>query len=513
MTGSHRQRRLSAAGFAGKALVSAVSALVLISMLVVCAVCLPWPAAVDDPGNTAASSFDVSTERIEQYCPGRMSLADSGSYGDSEFQASAGNITSASRYAALGSVYMASVEGMSDADDAEAQRLSRGDDGDDIAVLSGTVDDGPSLFTTRLTASEDGTGAVGGVASWATDGDLRGLAASACVVPTLSQSFMLPSTGTGTTQELVVSNPSDRATAVTLRVWGTTDDAAMSLTTGNTLTVAAHGESSIDLGAAATGQDGLYVTVDSDETPVAAVVRMVRMDGLDAKGIDYIPPLAEESSDHAVMPSLREGDDVRVTVHAEESAQVTVSWLTGQGTSVADTGEVNPDQVTAFDLGEAPEHTLGVVVESSAAVDTAAYAQRNGDGAQSDFTVVLPGVAETSSAVAVPSGTRGELTLVNGSETQTTVNVQAYSGDGRPVGERDVDLEAGAATSIAVADMDEDAAIVTVEDPSRTVVWGVRLSQPDVDDAHLAGLANLRSTALTPIRETVLAQPNRMVVR
>ena len=219
-----------------------------------------------------------------------------------------------------------------------------------------------------------------------------------CVVPSLSQSFMLPATATGTTQELVVSNPSDRATAVTMRVWGSSDGEAISLTTGNTLTVDAHGESSVDLAAAASGQDGLFVTLDSDETPVAAVVRMTRMDGLNPQGIDYIPPVSQSSSD-AVIPSVREGDAVWVTVRAEETASVTVSWLTAQGTTAADEGQLDAGRVTMFDLGEAPEHTLGVVIESDAAVNAMALAERGGDDGQSDFTVALPGTAAAASAV------------------------------------------------------------------------------------------------------------------
>ena len=387
MTDSRRHARSSAAGLAGKVSVSVVSAVVLIALMTVFVCYRPWMGLVDDAGGAAAGAYDVSTERIEQYCPGRMALMDSDSYGDSEFQASSGNITSSARYAALGSVYMSSVTPMADAD-AEAERLSDGDDADAIAVLSGAVDDGPTLFDTRLTASEDGTGAAGSVASWATDGDLRGVAAATCVVPSLSQSFMLPATATGTTQELVVSNPSDRATAVTMRVWG----------------------------------DGLFVTLDSDETPVAAVVRMTRMDGLNPQGIDYITPVSQSSSD-AVIPSVRERDAVRVTVRAEESASVTVSWLTAQGTTAADEGQLDAGRVTMFDLGEAPEHTLGVVIESDAAVNVMAFAERGGDDGQSDFTVALPGTAAAASAVAVPSDTRGELTVANVSGERTSVTM------------------------------------------------------------------------------------------
>ena len=143
MTDSRRHARSSAAGLAGKVSVSVVSAVVLIALMAVFVCYRPWTGLVDDAGGSAAGAYDVSTERIEQYCPGRMALMDSDSYGDSEFQASSGNITSSARYAALGSVYMSSVTPMANAD-GEAERLSDGDDADAIAVLSGAVDDGPT---------------------------------------------------------------------------------------------------------------------------------------------------------------------------------------------------------------------------------------------------------------------------------------------------------------------------------------------------------------------------------
>ncbi len=91
MTDSRRHARSSAAGLAGKVSVSVVSAVVLIALMAVFVCYRPWTGLVDDAGGAAAGAYDVSTERIEQYCPGRMALMDSDSYGDSEFQASSGN--------------------------------------------------------------------------------------------------------------------------------------------------------------------------------------------------------------------------------------------------------------------------------------------------------------------------------------------------------------------------------------------------------------------------------------
>ena len=77
--------------------------LVIIAMFVALLIVRPLPSLVDASAKGEASSeYTVSQLQTESYCPARMSLADTGSYGDSEFQASAGDIASSARYAAFG---------------------------------------------------------------------------------------------------------------------------------------------------------------------------------------------------------------------------------------------------------------------------------------------------------------------------------------------------------------------------------------------------------------------------
>ena len=513
MTDSHQHRHPSVASIVGKAAFAVITAIILVGVLALICIVAPLRGLVDDADNSgAAGRYEVSTEQIEQYCAGRMALTDADAYGDSEFQASAGDIASSSRYAAFGSIYSSTIASMPIDMDTEPEALVSPSDDDGLFVASGTVDDGPYLFDTRLTASENGTGAVGSVASWATDGDLRGLAAASCVVPSLSQSFILPAAATGTTQQLVVSNPSDRATAVTLHVWGTHDGNPVSLTTGNTLTVDAQGENSVDLAVGAAGQDGLYVTVDSGETPVAAIVRMTRMDGLDPQGIDYVMPVGTESR-HAVLPSVRTHDHVRLIARAEEATEITMSWLTTQESVQADTAHLEAGQVAVFDLGEAPDHVVGALVDSSVPVHAVAYVQRDGDDGQSDFAVINAGESATSSAVVTPPNMRGDLTLINTSSRQIEAAVHAYAADGSHVADQSVELAANAAVRVSLDDMDEEACIAVLDDPSARIVWGSRLTNSDVDDAGVSGVAVIGSTALTPMRQTVLSHENRAVIR
>ena len=54
-----------------------------------------------NPANASVVQ-EVSPKVMDQYCPAQMGLADTGTYGDREFQASVGDLASSARYAAFG---------------------------------------------------------------------------------------------------------------------------------------------------------------------------------------------------------------------------------------------------------------------------------------------------------------------------------------------------------------------------------------------------------------------------
>ena len=121
-----------------------------------------------------------------------MGLADTGNYGDSAFQATTGNLSTQARYAAFDSVYSATVSAFGD-DSADNITLK---DADPIIPPSKrcSEDQSGSLLDTRMLQAAEGTGTVGSIASWADDGDLKGVSASSCVTTALSQSFLLSGT-------------------------------------------------------------------------------------------------------------------------------------------------------------------------------------------------------------------------------------------------------------------------------------------------------------------------------
>ncbi|MBW3081881.1 DUF5719 family protein [Bifidobacterium phasiani] len=501
-----------ARGRAWRVVLGLISMLVIVAVFAAALFLRPFASLVDRAAvGSSAVTNEVSTEQLQAYCPSRMDLVDTEAYGDSEFQVSTGNVASSARYAAFGSVYRAQVSPLGPDYATDSETLADQEDGD-VLTLAGDVDDGARVMDTRLLASENGTGSAASVVSWATEGDIQGLSASTCVVPSLEHAFLLTDTQSGVTQQLIVANPTDRATAITIQAWGTADGERLALSTGNTMTVDAYGEASVDLGAAASGQDGVYVTLSSDETPVAAVVRTVRMDGLTARGSDYALPV-DAASRGAMLPGVREGDETAVEVFGESDGDVTVYWVGEDGLTQAAQGTVSANRVAVFDLQTAPEGVRGVFVDASTPVAAGARIQRSGGDGQADFALVRAAEPAASSAVVLPDGVDGELTLMNDSSASARVTLHAYDADGVEVDERTVTLDARSAQSLAVADLEGEARMLTLDDEDAAVGWGVRLSHPDVDDAGLAGIAYLGATALTPVRETVSARNDQSIVR
>lgn len=251
-----------------KAVVGVISTVIIVGLFVALLVLTASGRWVDSVSSDSASvSHAVSQRRITAYCPSRMTLPDASAYGDSEYQPSEGDISSSAGFAAFGAVYRSQFGAFGGSGDTTQLKDLDPTDTAKVIAASADVDRTSLLFDTQLLESAAGVGASASVASWATKGDLRGLSATFCDVGALEQSFVLPDTQTGTTQQLVVANSSSKATVVDVRVWGTEQSGALALSTGSTLTVAANAESVLSLSAAASGQKGLYVTVSSRQTP------------------------------------------------------------------------------------------------------------------------------------------------------------------------------------------------------------------------------------------------------
>lgn len=493
--------------------VLAMVTVVVLVALIMAVVFVPLPAWLVDSGQTdnVAGAQQVDQTDLTYYCPSRMALSDNGKYGDSAFQSSEGNETSSARYSAFGSVYEASVGAVTDGSVADNKKLT-GDDTLDSATVktySGTVDQGSQAFETRLLKAKSGTGAAASVASWASEGDLKGLAASTCVVPALEQDFLLGPTTTGSTQQLSVANFSSKATSLQVQVWSTKHGSPLQLSTGNVVNIGANGETTLELSAAASGAEALFVKVKSKETPIAAVVRSVELDGLNAKGSDYAVPLSP-ASEKVYLPGVVGDDGVKVFARAEKDTDLNLSWVDAHGTSPAHTQRLEAGKVVSVDLGKAPDGAVGLQASAASPVEVTAKVTQQADSG-TDFAYVTPSRAYAQSALVVPDHTDGTLILLNTAERETKATLRGYDASGKPAGDKQVTIPAKAGASIAAKDVGDHAVMFTLKDGGN-VSMGMRLTQSDVTDAKLASVAYLGSSGLEPHNMKVWVADNAGIV-
>ncbi|MCH9276975.1 DUF5719 family protein [Bifidobacterium amazonense] len=508
MTQERAVRRHAARKGLGVAL-GTLGAIIVVSLFAAMTIIRPLPGLADGTGNgSGSSSQTVSQLQLQSYCPARMSLADNGTYGDSAYQATAGDIASAARYAAFGSVYRASIGTLDGSGTSTALAGSSQDE--TVLTGSGDVDDAPSLLSTRLLESKSGTGASAAVASWATEGDLRGVSAASCVTPALSHGFLLPAAGTGTTQQLVIANPSSKSTTVQVRAWGA--DGKLTLSTGESVTIKAKGETVTDLSAAVGGQNALYVTVSSEQTPVAAVVRVVSIDGLTPQGSDYAVPSGQARAT-SVMPGIESGDRVRLIAYGGNDASVSLSWVTGHGLSTIGKQELHGGRTAVFDLGAAPKDALGVLATASGRISVAAQVVRSASDGQADFALIRSETSTASSAIAVPGDLTATITIANPTTSGASGTLRAYDAGGTLVGERDIDVPADSAQSVKASDIAGKAVIIRLEVGDGELAWGARLASDKVGQAKAAGVAYLSASPLAQLTERIWANQNPSVVR
>ena len=452
-----------------KAVVGVISTVIIVGLFVALLVLTASGRWVDSVSSDSASvSHAVSQRRITAYCPSRMTLPDASAYGDSEYQPSEGDISSSAGFAAFGAVYRSQFGALGGSGDTTQLKDLDPTDTAKVIAASADVDRTSLLFDTQLLESAAGVGASASVASWATKGDLRGLSATSCDVGALEQSFVLPDTQTGTTQQLVVANSSSKATVVDVRVWGTEQSGALALSTGSTLTVAANAESVLSLSAAASGQKGLYVTVSSRQTPVSASVRVIRTEGLNPKGSDYAAAAGQ-------------------SVH-----------------------QYSGDRVTTIDLGDVPKDASALKITADTKVTAGVTVSRDGNGNQSDFALIGAAQTDDRSAAVIPSGLDGRVSVVNASLSSKQMHMTGYDDKGAAVGEKTITVDAGAAASFDASDLGKNVFAVAAD--GKGLAWGVRLSSSAVSDAKLAGIAYIGATPLMPLQERIWARSDMTIV-
>lgn len=544
---------------AGKAAGALVSLCILVGLFAYLILFAPLAGLNDPQAAAVKGEYRVAQLETGRICPARMSLADSGAYGDESFRTSAGNIESSLRAAAVGSVAGSSVSALNGQDTAvlthpgsssgsqtDPSSSSPSDTSDtpsantlsnpqaapshtpgSLYTLNRDTNNGPAVMDTTFLKADAGTGSAGSVVSWATQGDLRGISSASCVQPQLAQSFLSLPTRTGWAQKLVLMNASSKATVATVSVHGTSGASALALSSNSTVTVGARSQAVVDLSAAASGQDGLYVTVRSSAAPLAGVITATHMDGLNPQGSDYITPLPA-AANRQVIGTLGGGRSASVIVYSAESGNVRISWITSDGVENARTASVEGGKVTVVSLGDIPDNAKALQAESDTGISAAAVSS-TGTPEQGDFAFIPSQAPASHSVVAIPDKAGGTLTVTNTGQDDAEVTVSGYGPAGSYAGSKNITVKAGTSQVFAPSDIAENAAVLTVDtgksaaDSSAgtasrasqrraAITMSLAVTVKDVSDASVNGISALNAASLDPPSQNVAVR-NGIVVR
>ena len=491
------------------ALVTAPLVAVLIAVLTVWT---PPDSLADGAQGSAVVATRVSQREAASYCPARMTVADEDKVGDDQFKASEGDLSArvtAAAFGAIGSASLTPLAGgrrtmMTDPDPVDGQK-----------AMAASLDPGTSAtaFDSRMLKSQPGTGAAVGMVSWATKGDLRGIQALACPRVAMDADFLLPATGRGATQRLVAYNPSSKATVISLEIQGSHSSGNLSLETGNTMTVAPGGYASYDLGAAAPGQQAIYVRARSSQAPVAMSVSVNVMAGLDPRGSDQVTALPAPGHD-LVIPGLRGADQATLLLQGSKATAAELSWMDEDGRESLRRVDLQGSRATAVDLGGVPDGKLALQVHADQPVRAVLQVTGQGsqDQSQSDLALIPAGTAAASSALTISQPAQAALTLVNPSTEPIKAELVGFDEKGKKLDERSLTVEPGRAHELSAHDLGDQVAAVRLNEDSghgsSRLIWNARLSVDAVNQAGLAGLAVMAPDGLMPATTLIRSGPD-----
>ncbi|MHA7144043.1 DUF5719 family protein [Arthrobacter sp. TmT3-37] len=308
-------------------------------------------------------------------------------------------------------------------------------------VSRGVRVDAPSVFRAQ---PQGGLVPVAAATSTytATDGDLRGLAATGCQVPSSDFWLLGASTTAGQSAILTLTNPTGTAATVTLELYGQDGPIEAAGTRGQ---LVAPGETrQIVLAALAANQERVAVRVRSDGGRISGVVQQSVLRGLTPGGVELLSPAVAAGTtqvvpgvvvqDAATARSIREQEgygaaapELQVLVPGSSDAVLGITVygrdgevaLPGGGVVTAAAGSV-----TAIPLDALAEGNYTVAVTSDVSVVASARVVRGTDDGKpvdlagapaaarlgNDSAMALAEGVDTSLVLGAPSG-RSEVTL------------------------------------------------------------------------------------------------------
>lgn len=484
--------------------------LVLLVALILFSVSL-LPNAVDSNFSSRSTiRQSVSATRVNMICPSRVGLPDKDNYGDPEYQPSEGDLRSSASYAGFGDVYRATVHSVRDFDSAQTVLRSPHQQ-DSILTASSNVDHEPQILEGRFTQAQSGTGVAASMASWATSGDVRGLAASSCIIPSMKQIFLIPSIREGVSHVLNVVNISGKASVIRVRAWSAGNRGEqVNLLTGSTVIVPAHADTSLNLSAAVPKAEGLYVEVSSGQSPVASFIKTTFMQTLVSQGVDIIMPLGT-SSLRTQLLGITQADRGKLYMFSEQRTKVHISWLTNKQRAFMREYDLTARNVSSLSLSDIPEDAQGLEITATKPIAAMAMLERSGEHQQQDVAFVQPVQSHNISALVTPLSARETTLYLASLHDDVAVTIVAYNRNGEQVAQKSMELTSSSVSSFSMSDLDSDAQSVVVF-AKTNIALAARLEKSELKEHKVAGISWIGSTSLQPRQMMVRVYPDKHIV-
>lgn len=550
-------------------LLASLSAIIFIAISVIFATKSFYTQFVDDALSPSSSITQrVTATNLKMVCPSRLAISESSDYGDSQYRESDGNISSYARYGVFGNMHNATVRNARDNgefasklhsvnsikvannksnsnsddssinsdgssansddsssssseelnDDSDAENSNNSDSSVDnsarvVFYANKKIDKDSQVLEGKLSASDSGTGLSASSASWASDGDLRGLSASSCVIPSRSQTFLVPEVDAGTSIRLVSVNSSAKPTIVQIRMWSVEHGSSvLGLSTGSTFTVDANSESTFDIAAAASLSKGLYVQVLSEQAPVASFMQYRRMQGLVVKGVDIIQPL-ESDCKSSIIPGVSQSDNAKLYIWSRKSSNVNISWMDDEGSKSIKNVPLQSQELKVIDLGKVPDKVSALKLDSNNPIASMVELNRKSDGGQEDVAFATRVNGEGYRAIVTPvNPEETSLYLASSGLDNTSVKLKAFDYKGDLLKDETIDIRANSSLELKANDIDANAVMFEINSKSN-VAFAARLHKKEVDDAHLAAVAWIKSQSLEPQQVSVKVTRTQGVVK
>lgn len=498
----------------GVVTLATISAIVLLVSACLVVLCCPMPELVDNTESTNSTfAHSVGATRLQTVCPIRLSLPDLAHYGDSQYNESEGDLQSYARYGAFGDVYRASIRNMRDTEDQSVVlKMKSTDDYTSAFAYKSDVNHDAKVLEGRLSHVESGTGIAASMVSWATQGDVRGLSASSCSMPSMKQTFLVPENSAGTSLRLESFNTASKPTVVRVRAWSAKHgNSPIALSTGSAFTVPARSHAYFDLSAAAPQSSGLFVQIESEQTPVAAFIKVVRMSGLTVKGVDIIRDLNPQSN-NSILSGIKEGDQAKLYVWPSKDGNVSLSWMNDKGANTVKELSLKSNNLQIVDLGKVPDHVHALSISGNVPTKAMMSVYKDGKDGQADVAFITASRSYSSSAVVSPvTSAETTLYLASSRDKNSTVKILGFDFSGVLSGTKQVTIPAHSVLSIPAENVSRNSVMFTAQS-NDGVYLSARIRKDEVDKAGIAGIAWLASQSLEPQQMQVYVRNNHQIV-